>query len=368
MSELKQTPLYNRHVEAGAKMVPFAGWEMPVQYGGGVIAEHNAVRNSGGLFDVSHMGELWVTGAEAEALLDSLTCNEVKSLIDGRAQYNALINESGGVVDDIIIYRFARDRFFICVNASNTAKDFAWITSHNKRHAEVKNVSADFGQIAIQGPKTIEVLKTLKCDFDPALVSYFHFKEGTVEGVSVIAARTGYTGEDGYEFFVPVEKTVHLWDKLVAAGKPFGVVPAGLGARDSLRLEACLPLHGHELGDEISAIESGLGWIVKPNKGEFTARAILSAHKKDGTPRTLVGFFVDDPGIARGGDSVLAVDGSKIGIVTSGTKTPTLNRALGLALIDSKFKAADTALLLEVRGKSLKAHVTKTPFYKRTSR
>lgn len=368
MTDLQRTPLYSKHVELGGKMVPFAGWEMPVQYSG-VIAEHNATRQAGGLFDVSHMGEIWVTGPEAEALLDYLTCNDVKSLYDGRAQYNALINDNGGVVDDIIIYRFAKDRFFVCVNASNSAKDFAWIKSHNKFQAEVSDVSSEYGQIAIQGPRAIELLGSLKIDFDPSAVKYFHFAQGSVEGIPVIAAHTGYTGEDGFELFVPAANTAALWDMLVQKGSGMGIVPAGLGARDSLRLEACLPLHGHELGDEITAIESGLGWIVKPGKGEFIGRAVLESQKRDGAPRALVGFFLDDAGIARAEDKVFVPGGSApIGFVSSGTKTPTMNRALGLALIDSHHKAIDTQLEVEVRGRRLKLRIAPTPFYKRTSR
>lgn len=368
MSELKRTPLASRHVELGGKMVPFAGWEMPVQYSG-VIPEHNAVRSAGGLFDVSHMGEIWVTGPRAEAFLDHLTCNDVKALIDGRAQYNALINQKGGVVDDIIIYRFGKERFFVCVNASNTDKDFAWMTSQNTFGAEIENVSSEYGQVAIQGPKAIEFLGSLKPDFDPSLVQYFHFKEGVLAGVSVIAARTGYTGEDGFELFIPVAETVKIWDLLVEKGRAFGIIPAGLGARDSLRLEACLPLHGHELGDEITAIESGLGWIVKPQKGDFIGKAILEREKTDGSKRALVGFLVEDAGIARAEDKVFAPGGSQpIGLITSGTKTPTVNKALGLALVDASHKALDTAIEVEVRGRRLKAKVAKVPFYKRTTR
>ncbi len=364
---LKRTPLFSAHQRAGGKLIEFGGWEMPVQYTG-VIPEHNGVRQAGGLFDVSHMGELWVAGPEAEALIDYLTCNDVKALFDGRAQYSALINEKGGIVDDIIIYRFGRERFFICVNASNTDKDFAWITSKNKFNAEVRNASAEYGQVAIQGSKGVELFKTLKTDFDPAMIQYFHFKEGNVEGVPAIVARTGYTGEDGFELFVPIAQTVKIWDLLVEKGKQFGIAPAGLGARDSLRLEACLPLHGHELGDDITAIESGLGWVVKPQKGDFIGKPILERQKREGSPKTLVGFFVDDPGIARGDDKIFAPGGAEIGIVTSGTKTPTVNKALGLALIDSAHKAVDTKLEIEVRGRRLKAHVAKVPFYKRTTR
>jgi aminomethyltransferase len=243
------------------------------------------------------------------------------------------------------------------------------MNSRNSFGAEIKNVSSEYGQVAIQGPRAIELLSALSPSFDPTKVPYFCFTEGTLSGISVIAAHTGYTGEDGFELFVPVADTVKLWDLLVEKGKSFGIIPAGLGARDSLRLEACLPLHGHELGDEITAIESGLGWIVKPQKGDFIAKAILEREKQNGAARSLVGFFVEDTGIARAEDNIFAPGGTQpIGVVTSGTKTPTVNKALGLALVDSAHKAIDTALEVEVRGRRLKAKVVKVPFYKRTTR
>lgn len=362
-TELKRTPLYQSHISLGAKMVPFAGWEMPVQYRDGLIAEHKAVRQQAGLFDVSHMGELLVEGPEAESALDYLTCNAVRTLSDFQAQYSAITNPQGGVVDDIIIYRYNSRRYLVCVNASNTDKDFAWLSEHNKFDAEIRNVSSRWGQIAFQGPAAIELAAAL----DPAsrigALSYFWFCETEVFGVPVIAARTGYTGEDGLEFFVPWEATEQVWTRLLEAGASRGVVPAGLGARDSLRLEACYPLHGHELADDISAIESGLGWAVKPEKGDFIGRGVLAEQKLNGSPRGLIGFFVDEPGIARQGDAVLSVIGSTIGWVTSGTKTPTLNVALGLALVERKYAKLDTPIQLEVRGRKLKAHVVKRPFY-----
>jgi len=360
-TNLKRTALYDWHKNNGGKIVDFAGWELPVQYTG-VIPEHKAVREAAGLFDVSHMGEVFVTGPEAEAALEYLTCNEVSSLSDGKAQYSALLNEKGGVVDDIIVYRFSRTRYLVCVNASNASKDFDWMVRHNKHQAEIVNQSAEFGQIALQGPKAAQIISKL-CDSKVTSLEYFHFCEAKILNVPVIAARTGYTGEDGFEFFVPWDSTEKIWCAILEAGKPDGLIACGLGARDSLRLEACYPLHGHELGDEISALASGLSWVVRFNKGDFVGASALTNEKKQGTKRALVGFFVDDPGIARHGDRVLDQNGKEIGIVTSGTKTPTLNRALGLALVDKDFAKNDTTIFTEVRGKSLRSHVVKKPFY-----
>ncbi len=359
-TEIQRTVLFDVHCRLGGKMVPFAGWEMPVQYSG-VIPEHVATRTAAGLFDVSHMGELWVTGPDALKLIDSLTCNKVAAIQDGRAQYNAIITDSGGIVDDIIVYRFGPERFLICVNASNATKDFEWFKSHNTFNATVTNASDEYGQIAIQGPRAIEILSKITAKVPERS---FSFTEDEINGSDVIIARTGYTGEDGVEIFCATSATEKLWERLLEVGKPLGLIPCGLGARDSLRLEACLPLHGHELGEDISAYESGLGWIIKLDKGEFKGKSALAKHAT-GSPRNLIGFYVTDAGIARHGDSVITSDGTKIGTVTSGTKTPTVNRALGLALIDSKFSAIGTKFNIEVRGRKLAAQVVATPFYKR---
>jgi len=363
---MKRTPLYDQHVALGGKIVEFAGWDMPVQYSG-VIAEHQAVRNSVGLFDVSHMGEIWVTGNEAESALESLTCNRVNGLYDGKAQYSAILNDAGGVIDDIIIYRFSRDRFLLCVNASNAEKDFAWLSKRNSTSAEFTNVSNDFGQIALQGPKAHLVLKQFVPSDRVENLKYFHFLEHEALGTSLIIARTGYTGEDGFEIFVPAAKTAEAWNAFLNAGKIHGILPCGLGARDSLRLESALPLHGHELGEDISALESGLGWIVKFDKGDFVGRNALEQQRTD-PPRRLVGFLLDEAGIARHGDSV-AEPGSTdaiIGTVTSGTKTPTINVALGMALVKSGFHELNAPLSFVVRGRAIKGHIVKLPFYKRS--
>lgn len=359
---MKRTPLHSAHVTLGAKMVPFAGWEMPIQYAG-LIEEHKAVRTGVGIFDVSHMGEIFVSGDESEALLDHFTCNNVKSLTNGKAQYSALINPEGGVIDDIIIYRITDDNYLVCVNASNADKDFRWLFDTNEFDAVVENRSSEFGQIAIQGPKSSELMA--KVFRQPSLkdLKYFTFEENAFLGTPVIVARTGYTGEDGFEVFIPWDKTEALWNALLNEG----ATPCGLGARDTLRLEVCYPLHGHELSDELSAIESGLGWIVKEDKGDFIGRNILAEHKSKGAPRSLVGFFVEDQGIVREGAKLFDNNGSEVGFVTSGTKTPTVNKALGLGIVKKDSSKVGTELFADVRGKKLKCRVVKRPFYKTQS-
>ena len=363
--ESKRTPLYLRHIELSGKLVDFAGWQLPVRYEG-VVAEHVAVREKAGIFDVSHMGEIFVKGPEAEAALNDLTCNDVSKLYNGKAIYSAITNERGGVVDDIIIYRYSSTKYLVCVNASNAEKDFEWFTKYNKRDAEFVNESANYGQIAIQGPLSEKILSEIHGGESCGELEYFHFKDMDLHGVPVIVARTGYTGEDGFEIFTPSNETPKVWDALLKVGTPLGLKPCGLGARDSLRLEACYSLHGHELSEDFSAIESGIGFVVKFDKGQYTGRDVLLQHKEKGAPRALIGFFVDEPGIAREGSKVCDENGNEIGIVTSGTLTPTLNRALGLAMVKSEYSKLNTPLLIDVRGKQLKAHVESKPFYKRS--
>ncbi len=375
MSELRRTPLYEEHLSLGAKMVPFAGWEMPVQFTG-VIAEHQAVRTHCGIFDVSHMGEVFFEGAEAEAALQHLTCNDLSRLGDGQAQYSAILNPAGGVVDDVIIYRLNSEHFLVCVNASNAERDYAWFCDHNRHDVEIRNDSSKFGQIAVQGPRAAEITNQLLflsgltkpgaigaqelSDLKP-----FEFLAREYEGAVIYIARTGYTGEDGFEIFCPTELTTPLWKTFVESSH--GVIPAGLGARDSLRLEVCYPLHGHELSEDISALESGLGWIVKfEKKCDFIGREALEKEKEGGIKRKLVGFEVLDNGIAREGSEIF-VDGSEqVGFVTSGTKTPTVGKAIGMALVDRQYTELDTELTIQVRSRGLKARIVKKPFYKRS--
>lgn len=365
MDELKRTPLYQNHLDLGGKIVPFAGWELPVLYSS-VIEEHKNVRQHAGLFDVSHMGEVFVEGKDAESALQYMTCNDVSQLADGEAQYSAIINPEGGVVDDIIIYRFNQESFLICVNASNAEKDFKWFVEHNNFSCDFINRSNEFGQIALQGPKSCLIANELSPSFNVDNVKYFSFAEGEIAGIKVIAARTGYTGEDGFEFFVKAEETSALWNAILEAGQGFNLLPAGLGARDSLRLEACYPLHGHELSDEISAIESGIGWTVKLDKGDFIGKSVLEDHKNNGSPRKLKGFYVLDKGIVREGAVLFDDSGSQIGVCTSGTKTPTVEKALGLALLNTENTKLGSNFLADVRGRKLRCEVVKTPFYKRT--
>lgn len=362
---MKTTPLYEIHKALGGKVVTFAGWELPVQYSG-VVAEHTATRTKAGLFDVSHMGEIFVTGPEAEQALQYLTSNNVASISDGKAQYGAILNPQGGVVDDIIVYRYSQQRYLICVNASNADKDFAWFTKHNKHNATFENKSASYGQIALQGPAAKQIVESIPDLKSAAALEYFYFKDVTVSGVPIIAARTGYTGEDGFEFFVPWNDTAWFWNLLMEAGSPHGLVPCGLGARDSLRLEACYPLHGHELGDDISALESGLGWVIKFDKGDFIGKEALLKEKEQGVKRALTAFFVTDPGIVRENEKVFSADGVEIGVTTSGTKTPTVNRALGMARIDKEFSKDGSKFFVEVRGRKLACEATKNRFLKRS--
>lgn len=355
---LKKTPLCDEHIALGAKMVPFAGWLMPVQYQG-VIPEHTAVRNGVGIFDVSHMGEVWVEGRDAFNLLDYLTCNRVASLYDGKAQYTALLNDKGGVVDDIIIYRFNAERYLVCVNASNIEKDFDWISSHNKFDCRVTNESSEWSQVAIQGPTALALLAKI---FSISEIKPFHFIETEFNRQRVIIARTGYSGEDGVEIFVKNSEVVELWRACLKAGAS----PCGLGARDTLRLEASYPLYGHELRDDWLALESGLGWIYKADKGEFLGKAPLDEAKLQGLEWTVAGIILEEPGIARDGSVVFDLSGAEIGVVTSGTKTPTLNRSIAMVRIKVANSAQDTVVEVLVRDKRLKARVVKLPFYRRS--
>jgi aminomethyltransferase len=360
----KRTALYEKHVELGGKIVDFAGWSLPVFYSG-IIAEHEAVRNKAGLFDVSHMGEISVTGPEASLAIEDLTCNKISSLYPGKAVYNALINQSGGVVDDIIVYKIRDDNFLICINASNTEKDFSWMLKHNKRNATIVNESSKYGQLALQGPMAERILSKLFPKNNLKELKYFHFIDIEFSNDNIIVARTGYTGEDGFEIFVPWNKTTQLWDDLLERGKEFGLLPCGLGARDSLRLEACYPLYGHELKDDISAIESGLAWIVKLDKGSFMGRDVIEKHKKEGAPRSLIAFFVEEHGIAREGCKIFLDDNKEIGYVTSGTKTPTIQRALGMALVESSYARIGQKIFFDIRGKKVSGVIVEKPFYRR---
>ena len=371
-SPIKRTPLYEEHRKLGARFTEFGGWEMPVSYSG-LIDEHQTVRSAAGIFDVSHMGEISVCGPQAFAFLQHIASNDLSKLKPGFAQYSLLLNPNGGVVDDIIIYMLAPENYFLCVNAGNTNKDWSWISEANSFGAKIENLSPAYGQIALQGPLAREILgRCLQLSasmFAPENFPAFSFKmvHHTLDGkkTELLVACTGYTGEDGFEIFCPAAATAALWQALLAAGTPLGLKPAGLGARDTLRLEVCYPLHGHELSDDVSALSSGVGWVIKFDKGEFVGRSALMTERAGGLKHQLVGLEVLDRGIVREGAPVYH-DDEKIGWVSSGTMTPTLNKSVALAFVPPQFAKVGTKLTAEVRGKRLAVQVIKKPFYKRS--
>lgn len=367
---LNETPLTSRHQALGARLIPFAGWLMPVQYAG-IIDEHRAVRSRAGLFDLGHMGQVEVSGPDALTYLQAVTTNDVSQLEPGQAHYSLLPNEQGGVIDDIIIYRaLTGDGYMIVINAANSAKDVAWLQCQRQTRPEldvaVQDVSETLGMIAIQGPAAERIVQRLT-DKDLSAVPYFAWTGATVAGVPLLIARTGYTGEDGFEFYPPIDRTGELWDALMAAGAADGLVPVGLGARDTLRLEARMPLYGNELGDDISPLEAGLGWAVKLDKGAFVGRDRIAAVKAAGPRRRTVGFRLDGrSGSARAGHEV-QVDGRTVGTVTSGAMSPTLGENIGLALVERDVAGVDRPLQIMIRGKAVPATQVKVPFYRRST-
>ncbi len=356
-----RTPLHAAHLRHGARMVEFAGWDMPVQYAG-LIEEHEAVRGAVGLFDVSHMGEVVFRGPRALAALQAIFTNDLSRVADGQAQYGCLCRENGGIVDDVVIYRRSAEDLLVCVNAANRQKDFEWLKSHASG-ADVRNESDDWAQVALQGPKALAVLKKLTATDLDAIKTYRH-APGTVAGITCLIARTGYTGEDGFELFCPAAQAEKLWDALMAAGKPEGIQPAGLGCRDTLRLEMAYRLYGSDMDDDASPLEAGLAWVVKFDKGDFIGRAALQKQKEQGLSRKLVGFQLTEPGIARHGHPVVH-DGRAVGVVTSGTRSPSLKTSIGLAYVPPALAAEGSALAVEIRGKPVAAVVVKTPFLSR---
>ncbi|HET7711597.1 MAG TPA: glycine cleavage system aminomethyltransferase GcvT [Thermoanaerobaculia bacterium] len=356
---LKKTPLNEVEKELGGRMVDFGGWELPVQYSG-ILEEHEAVRTAVGVFDVSHMGEITVRGTEALALLQSTTCNDVSKLADGRAQYNGLLYPTAGFVDDILIYRHGRDDYFVVVNASNSDKDYEWLKDCAKgMEVEVLNASADYAQLAIQGPGAEKLLQPMT-DTDLASMKYYRFATGAVKGVPALISRTGYTGEDGFEVYVSPDAAPQLMRNLVAAGAK----PCGLGARDTLRLEAKMALYGNDIDHTTTPLEADLGWIVKLEKGDFMGRDVLQRESAEGPRRRLVGFEMVDRGIARHGYPVVE-GGEEIGVVTSGTHSPTLKKPIGLAYLPHGKTEPGTEFTVVIRGKEARARVVPTPFYKR---
>jgi aminomethyltransferase len=360
--------LYDRHVALGAKMIPFAGWIMPVQYKG-IIDEHRSVRNGVGLFDLGHMGQVDVTGKDALAFLQFITPNDVATLEPGQAHYSLLPNEAGGLVDDIIIYRqTSGEGFMVCINAANRHKDVAWMHRWRKERSDldvtVEDISDRTGMIAIQGPHAAEVTQRIT-DRDLSGVDYFSWIDATVGGVRAKAARTGYTGEDGFEFYTPIDQIATVWDKLMEAGKDEGIAPIGLGARDTLRLEARMPLYGNELADDINPLEAGLGWAVKLEKGPFVGSDKISAMKASGPPRRTVGFKMTERSGSPRSHFEVRANGEPVGFVTSGAMSPTLNENIGLALVDRSAAGVGQPLEIVIRDKPYSAVQVKTPFYKR---
>jgi aminomethyltransferase len=367
---LKKTPLNAAHRDLGGKMVDFGGWDMPVQYKAGVIEEHLRTRTHSGLFDVSHMGEIWVEGTDAIDFVNRLTTNDVTKLVDGQAQYSALTNENGGIVDDLLVYRFDCDKLLLVVNAGTTEKDWDWITSHKgDENVALINASADYCQIAVQGPDAIDILQKLT-DTNLSEIKYYHFTTGRVDDVEAIISRTGYTGEDGFEVYANAKYAEQLWNKLLETGsygEADGILPAGLAARNTLRLEAAMSLYGHELGDDITPLEANLGWITKFQKGDFIGREKLAKQKEGGVKRRIVGFEMKQPGIARDGNDVY-IGGEKAGHVTSGSPAPFLKKNIGLAFVPVDSAGVGQELEIDVRGKRLKAEIVALPFYKREKR
>ncbi len=357
----QRTPLYDIHVNAGARLVEFAGWEMPVQYAG-IIAEHQTVRSGVGLFDVSHMGEVIFRGPRALEALGKLFTNDLTKVVDGQAQYGCLCRESGGIVDDVVVYRRAADDLLVCVNAGNRQKDFEWLAGH-AGGAEVTNESDAWGQLALQGPLAAGLLQRLTQVNLSALRSY-RFAKGEVAGIPCLVARTGYTGEDGFELFCASDAAARLWAALMDAGQPEHIAPCGLGARDSLRLEVAYRLYGSDMDDGTTPLEAGLAWVVKLDKGEFIGREALLRQKEQGLSRKLVGFVLTEPGIPRHGYPVLQ-DGRKVGEVTSGTRSPTLGTSIGLAYVPPALAAEGSTFAIEIRGRPVAAKAVKTPFYTR---
>src|SRR5499426_727055 len=358
-SSLKRTPLHAVHVAAGAKMVPFGGWDMPVQYTG-IIEEHRCVRSAVGLFDISHMGEFEVRGAGALAAVQGLTTNDASALAVDQVQYSLLCYPSGGIVDDLTLYRLADDHYMLVVNASNIDKDWAWVTDGGRGGAWT-NVSEATALLAVQGPRAEGLLQRL-ADRDVITVPYYHFVRGKVAGIPCLISRTGYTGEDGFELYVPAERSVALWNVLMDDGRRDGIQPIGLGARDTLRLEMKFALYGNDIDQTTNPLEAGLGWVVKPAKGDFVGRAAIEAVRARGVTRKLVGFEMVEPSVARHGYRILA-DDAPVGVVTSGSFGPAVERYIGMGYVPTALSAIGSEADVEIRGKANRARVVRTPFY-----
>jgi len=359
-ARLKHTPLHAAHVRLGARMIGFGGWDMPVQYAG-IVEEHRTVRTAVGCFDVSHMGEFEFRGPDATRALQRLTTNDVASLAVGQVQYSLLCYEDGGIVDDLTLYRLAHDDYMMTVNAANIDKDWAWVTGHVEGKVDARNASAETGLIAVQGPKAEGLVGRLT-DVDVTAIGYYRFARGRVAGVPAIVSRTGYTGEDGFELYLPASSTEPVWDALLTEGKRDGVGPIGLGARDTLRLEMRYALYGNDIDQTTNPLEAGLGWVVKLPKGDFVGRPAIERVKAEGPKRRLVGFEMVDRAVARHGYRIVR-DGAEVGHVTSGSYGPSVDRYIGMGYVTAALAAVGTEIDVEVRGRPQKARVATTPFY-----
>lgn len=362
-TQMKNTALSQKHIALGAKMVPFAGYNMPVSYTG-LNDEHATVRNSVGVFDVSHMGEFILKGDNALALIQKVTSNDASVLVDGKAQYSCLPNNDGGIVDDLIVYRIDAKTYMLVVNASNIDKDWNWIKQHDTFGVDMQNISEKTSLLAIQGPNAMATLQKLT-DINLAEIPYYAFVKGKFNGIdNVVVSNTGYTGAGGFEIYFENEHAIDMWDSIFDAGKEFDIKPIGLGARDTLRLEMGFCLYGNDIDDTTSPIEAGLGWITKFTK-DFTNRAAIEKQKTDGVSKKLVGFEMIDRGIPRHDYQIADAQGNIIGKVTSGTQSPTLNIAIGMGYVNKDFSKSDTEIFIIIRDKAIKAKVTKLPFLKK---
>ena len=362
---LKQTPLHAAHVAAGGRMVPFAGWDMPVQYTG-IIEEHRAVRTRAGLFDVSHMGEVDLSGPGALPLAQRLVTNDVARLAEGQALYTPMCTPEGGIIDDLLVYRLGPDHLMLVLNAANTAEDLAWIREHTSGNVRITDRSAETALLALQGPRAQEIVRQLTLAALGDIRYYWFLDQVDVAGRRALISRTGYTGEDGFELYVHADDALSVWEALLEAGAPFGLLPAGLGARDTLRLEAGLLLHGNDMDKTVTPLEVGYGWTVKLGKGEFIGAAALGRQKREGVTRRLVGFTLHDRAIARHGFPIHYM-GDTVGKVTSGSFAPTLQQSIGLGLVTAAHAQPGQGFAVEIRGRDAGGTVTKLPFYKRTS-
>ena len=360
---MKNTALTHIHESLGAKMVPFAGYNMPVQYEG-VNIEHETVRNGVGVFDVSHMGEFLINGPKALDLIQKVTSNDASTLTIGRAQYSCLPNENGGIVDDLIVYKIKEEQYLLVVNASNIEKDWNWIMSKNDMGAEMKNISDDYSLLAIQGPMAMEAMQALT-SIDLAAIKYYHFEVADFAGIEhVIISATGYTGSGGFEIYAKNSEIEQIWNRVFEAGAAYGIKPIGLAARDTLRLEMGFCLYGNDINDTTSPLEAGLGWITKFTK-EFTNSTALKAQKEAGVTRKLVGFELTERGIPRHDYEIVDKDGAVIGIVTSGTMAPSLNKGIGLGYVPTAYAAEGSEIFIRIRKNDIPAKVVKLPFYKK---